>query len=178
MAVLFRVRKGDFVYSDLEKEIMLADIDVAIQHGVDTIVFGALNSEYQIDENFIAQIVDRSYGHTLVFHKAIDALSDYKKSIDLLKKYQIDRILSSGLANTALEGRDTLEKMNEYSGGQIEIMAGGSIDSSNVQEIITCSKVKRIHAALLEKNTIQSKNGNPEIVHRKELEKLLQLFRN
>jgi copper homeostasis protein len=148
LAVLIRLRSGNFCYSELEKKIMLDDIRIGIDNGVDTIVFGALNQDNSIDEKFIEQVIGVSSGSRLCFHKAIDDSQDILESLNVLMHYQIDRVLTSGGKSTALEGIDMLKKLQEQSESKIEIMAGGSINSSNVKEIIDNIKVNRIHAAL------------------------------
>ena len=50
--ILIRCREGDFVYSELEKIIMLEDIKTCVSLGVHGIVAGALNADFAIDEDF------------------------------------------------------------------------------------------------------------------------------
>ena len=44
MAVFFRPRNGNFVYDEIEQEIILEDIQTAIDLGIDTIVAGGLTN--------------------------------------------------------------------------------------------------------------------------------------
>ncbi len=148
LAVLIRLRSGNFCYSELEKKIMLDDIRIGIDNGVDTIVFGALNQDNSIDEKFIEQVIGVSSGSRLCFHKAIDDSQDILESLNVLMHYQIDRVLTSGGKSTALEGIDMLKKLQEISEARIEIMAGGSIKPNQIQKIILDTGIKRIHAAL------------------------------
>ena len=50
--VIIRPRGGDFLYSDLEREIMLEDVRMARRLGVDGVVFGVLTSDGDIDMDY------------------------------------------------------------------------------------------------------------------------------
>lgn len=168
LAILIRCRAGNFVYSALEKKIMLEDIQHAIDYGADTIVFGALNENNTIDEIFLQEVIDVSKGMLLCFHKAFDLTTDLQKSLDVLIKYQLDRVLSSGGKPTALEGINNLKLLSTQSKKKIEIMAGGSILSNHIHQIVKETGIKRIHAALSDRF-----QKDIEIVDKIELEKII-----
>ncbi|MCC6817079.1 MAG: copper homeostasis protein CutC [Saprospiraceae bacterium] len=148
LSLLIRARSGNFVYSGLEKKIMLDDIKVAADCGIDTLVFGSLNENKTLDEGFIEDVIAVSSGLKLCFHKAFDETDDIFHSLEILKNYQIDRLLTSGGKNTAIEACSVLNKLNEQSENKIEIMAGGSIRPENILPIIQTTGIRRIHAAL------------------------------
>lgn len=174
LAVLIRLRAGKFLYSELEKKIMLEDIRICIDHGVDTIVFGALQQDNSIDNTFIEQVIHVSKGARLCFHKAFDVSKNIFESLEILMQYQIDRILTSGGNTTAQEGMDNLKKLQECSESKIEIMAGGSINSLNVENIISNTGVKRIHAALRDQNLLKS--NDLDKVDEQELNKIMHII--
>ena len=168
LAILIRLRSGNFCYSEIEKKIMLQDIRICIDQGVDTIVFGALNQDHSIDEKFIEQVIGVSHGIRLCFHKAIDSSQDIFESLKVLMRYQIDRVLTSGGKPTAVDGIDTLKKLQDLAELKIEIMAGGSIKPNQIQKIILETGVKRIHAAFRNLNIFDK-----EIVDKNLLQLLL-----
>lgn len=46
---MIRPRVGDFLYSDSELEVMLEDIRIFSEHGVQGFVFGVLTEEGRVD---------------------------------------------------------------------------------------------------------------------------------
>lgn len=57
MAVFFRPRNGNFVYDEIEQEIILEDIQTAIDLGIDTIVAGGLTNTGNLDISFLKNYV-------------------------------------------------------------------------------------------------------------------------
>src|ERR1700754_4058085 len=55
--VLIRPRGGDFLYSGLEYEIMMADIRYCIEAGCDGVVIGILNADGTIDKERCTEMV-------------------------------------------------------------------------------------------------------------------------
>ena len=75
---------------------MVSDIKIIEPLGVDSFVLGVLDENNNIDEKSLQYLLSHIKNTPVAFHKAFDEVSDYKKSIDLLKKYpKIDRILTT-----------------------------------------------------------------------------------
>ena len=70
---MIRPRGGDFVYNDLELEIMLEDIQMARSAGTHGLVFGVLTTANKIDYPKMAKLLKASQGLEVVFHMAFDA---------------------------------------------------------------------------------------------------------
>jgi len=137
--VLIRPRGGDFVYSDLEVEIMKHDIQVCKQIGIDGVVLGTLTEENTINTKLLNELVNLAKPLDITFHKAIDETIDIVGEFKRLLAYQIDRILTSGGAETVYEGQQTINEMARLSDEKIKIIAAGKIhqsDLSNLQKII------------------------------------------
>ena len=137
--VLIRPRGGDFVYSDLEVEIMKHDIQVCKHIGIDGVVLGTLTEENTINTELLNELVNLAKPLDVTFHKAIDETIDIVGEFKRLLAYQIDRILTSGGAESVYEGQQTINEMTRLSDGKIKIIAAGKIhqsDLSNLQKII------------------------------------------
>lgn len=137
--VLIRPRGGDFVYSDIEVEIMKHDIEVCKQIGIDGVVLGALTEENTINTRLLSELVNLAKPLDITFHKAIDETNDILGEFKRLLAYPIDRILTSGGAETVYKGQETINRMAQLSDGKIKIIAAGKIkqsDLSNLQKII------------------------------------------
>ncbi|KAG9314098.1 CutC family-domain-containing protein [Chiua virens] len=58
---MVRPRAGDFVYSEGELDVMLQDISVFKEHGVQGVVFGALTASGDVDESKVKEYVSIPY---------------------------------------------------------------------------------------------------------------------
>lgn len=147
--VLIRPRRGDFIYSKAETEVMLHDIRTAAALGANGIVAGALNADGSIDIYTCKCLISeaKSHGLEVTFHRAFDMCADPYVALEAIIHMQADRILTSGLAATALEGAETLRKLREIACGRIKIMAGCGVTPENVSEILIRTGVGEIHAS-------------------------------
>ena len=58
---MVRPRTGDFVYSEGELSVMLQDISVFKEHGVQGIVFGVLTAAGDVDESQVRKWVSTPF---------------------------------------------------------------------------------------------------------------------
>ena len=159
--VLIRPREGNFIYSEVEFEIMLKDISTAIKHGASGIVSGVLLSSNKIDIERTKKLVDATYPLPFTFHRAFDSIADPITSLEILKNIGVKRILTSGQKPTALEGKELLKKLNHLAADEIIILAGSGITPVNVLEIVNETHVKEIHfSATLKKTSISKGEEN------------------
>lgn len=133
--VMIRPRGGDFVYTRDEFEIMRDDIRICHELGAAGVVFGLLNRDNTIDIERTSELVNIAHPLLITFHKAIDLTNDILLSVNQLKKIGIDRILSSGGQNTAIEGYETLLKMIEITSDQLKIIVAGKVTWENFEEV-------------------------------------------
>ncbi len=143
--VLIRPRSGGFLYNRDEIEIILRDILVCKKIGVQGIVIGALNQVGEINVEFLSEVMDKSDGMEVTHHRAFDDVLDWKKAMDILIGYKVNRILSSGLARNVDIGFPILKDMINYGSGKIEIMIGGGVNVSNIQKIKNDLQPAAIH---------------------------------
>ena len=133
-AVMIRPRHGDFLYSDLEFEIMKKDIEFCKSVGVEAVVFGLLTPEGNIDCERTKKLVETAGNMQVCFHRALDLSNDYLKAIEQIIDCGCHRILTSGGANKAVEGFENIRKAQELYGNKIEIMVGSGINAENVSK--------------------------------------------
>lgn len=143
--VLIRPRPGGFHYSEDEVEVKLREIINCKAMGAKGVVIGALTLGGEIDKNVLDAIMDKAHGMDVTFHRAFDDCIDYKKSMDILIDFGVNRILSSGMARNVGIGMPILKQMIDYSAGRIQIMAGGGISAANVGTVINDLKPDAIH---------------------------------
>lgn len=133
--VMIRPRGGDFCYSDDEIEIMRYDIQVCHKLGVYGVVLGLLRPDHTIDIERTKELVELARPMQVTFHKAIDDSIDILLAIRQLKNIGIVRVLTSGGKPTAVEGRETLLKMIEIAGDEMNIIVAGKVTWENFEEI-------------------------------------------
>ena len=112
--VIIRPRGGDFLYSDLERQIMLEDVRMARKVGVDGVVFGALLPDGDIDMDFMQQLMAECKGMSVTFHRAFDVCRDPFLALEQIIELGCDRILTSGQMPKAEEGVDLLKQLVDY----------------------------------------------------------------
>lgn len=88
-----------------------------------------------------------SYGKTAVFHRAFDCVKDEKTAINELIKLNVNRVLTSGLKATVIEGKELIRSLQKTVGVKIEILAGSGINKDNAKDLIEYTKVKQIHSS-------------------------------
>ena len=86
--------------------MMRSDVNMAARCGAEGLVVGALLPDGSIDTDTCLRLADaaRSHGLSLTFHRAFDRVADAFGSLECIIAMGFDRVLTSGLAPTALEG--------------------------------------------------------------------------
>jgi copper homeostasis protein len=125
--ILVRPRAGGFVYSPEEIAVVSADIRACVARGVGGVVVGALDGRGALDREALARWADAAGPATLVFHRAIDAASDYERALDALADAGVRRVLTSGAASRSIDGLDRLSEAVRSVGDRVEVMAGGGV---------------------------------------------------
>ncbi len=143
--VIIRPRGGDFLYSDLEFEIMKKDIQTAKELGADGVVFGILQADGTVDKERNAVLAALAAPMRTTFHRAFDMTTDPFQALEDIIALGIDRILTSGLERTVPEGVALITKLVEKAGDRIVIMPGGGIDEFNIEKIVEATGVKECH---------------------------------
>tara|TARA_A100001011_G_scaffold150312_1_gene158736 strand:+ start:480 stop:1109 length:630 start_codon:yes stop_codon:yes gene_type:complete len=151
--VLIRPREGDFNYSNEEFELMKADIIKFKEMGCKGIVSGILNDDKTIDIDRTKELVELSKPLEFTFHRAFDVVSDPLKEIKNLIEIGVDRVLTSGQKNKAIEGLELLKELKNKSNNKIIVMPGSGINKSN---IVNFEGFKEIHGSF--KKDFSTKN--------------------
>ena len=133
--VIIRPRGGNFVYSELEAERMLEDIEVCRQLGVNGVVFGALTNEGDVDVPLCQRLMEAARGMSVTFHRAFDRTRDPHQALEDIITLGCDRILTSGQQPTAEEGIALLKELHEQALGRIILLAGSGVNENNIRRI-------------------------------------------
>ncbi len=146
---MVRPREGGFCYDKHEKDVMLRDAESLLSAGADGLVFGALTPGGAIDLPFIRQLAAIAAGRQTVFHRAFDlAPLLWKENLDALIEAGITRVLTSGFAATAPEGREAVRRMAEYANKRIEILPGSGLrPGGGIGEFLAYTGCTQIHSS-------------------------------
>lgn len=143
--VLIRPRGGDFVYSNVELEVMQRDIALARRVGAQGVVIGVLRPDGTVNVEHTRALLGVARPMSVTFHRAFDFTPDADASLDTLIALGLDRVLTSGQAPTAREGTRTLTRLVARSAGRIGILAAGSVNEENIIEIAQRTGVREVH---------------------------------
>lgn len=143
--VLIRPREGDFCYDEAELALMLDDIRLCREAGADGVAIGALDAENRLDVPKMQAMCQAAAGMDITCHRAFDFVPDPVEALDTLLALGIPRVLTSGQATTAFEGRFLLKKLVEHAGGRISIMPGAGLSARNIREMAEATGAQEFH---------------------------------
>jgi len=143
--VMIRPRGGDFLYSELELEIMKADVVAARAAGANGVVFGMLSPDGAVNVEQTRQLVDLAGPLSTTFHRAFDMCADPFAALEVLISLGIDRVLTSGQRASAAEGSALIAELVDSARGRIIVMPGVGIDAANIADLIRLTGAREYH---------------------------------
>lgn len=146
---MVRPRGAGFHYNDIEVETMFVDAKNLLELGSDGLAFGFLDADSKIHKDLTLKMVGlcHSKNAEAVFHRAFDVVPDAYEAIETLIECGVNRILTSGLASTGIEGVEVLADLQTKYGDKIELLVGSGVNESNVKEIIDRTNIKQVHGS-------------------------------
>ena len=127
---------------------MEAQVESVRESGAHGIVFGALDADGRIDVRAVSRILDRAGDLSVTFHRAFDEAEDLRESLDALVALHVPRVLTSGGARTAWEGRACLRELVQQADGRIVVMAGGGVRRENARQLVAETGVAEVHSSV------------------------------
>lgn len=161
--IIIRPRGGDFLYSDIEHQTMLNDIEMAKKIGVDGVVFGSLTADGEINIQRNKELVNAAKGMNITFHRAFDMCKDPLKSLEQIISLGCDTLLTSGQQPTAIEGVSLLKQLVEIANNRITIMPGSGINEDNIASIANQTGASVFHFSAREAIESKMKYRNPDL---------------
>lgn len=149
---MVRPRGAGFCYNDEDFLIMMKDATILLENGADGIVFGFLKNDYEIDivkTRLMVELI-KKYNKIAVFHRAIDCTVDIYKGMSQLIDLGVDRVLTSGQKDKAMESLDLIKQIQANYGEQIEIVVGSGVNADNVAKLILKTSVNQVHSSCKE----------------------------
>ncbi|MBZ0295133.1 MAG: copper homeostasis protein CutC [Anaerolineae bacterium] len=131
--VIVRPHDRDFVYTSEEIDQILMDTRAIAHTGIQGIVFGAQRPDGHLDIDLIRRVVDAANGLPVTLHRAIDSSREPEKALEALIGV-VPRVLTSGPAATAWEGRDGLRQwVRDYS-QYFRFVASGGLKMAHLRD--------------------------------------------
>lgn len=178
--VLIRPRSGDFYYTDDEFLQMKVNIELCKKLGFQGIVSGVLNADNSIDVKRTQELIVLSKPLSFTFHRAFDCVIDPLISLETLINLGVDRILTSGQKNKALDGLALLKQLKDIAKDKLIILPGSGINSENIG-LYKQAGFTEIHTSAsknLKKNTVFFDDTNQTISDVRIIKEILNQIKN
>lgn len=133
--MMVRPHSRGFVYNQDDLKAMLRDIDVAKQLGAQGVVFGALTVDGCVDKALCRRLIDAARPLEITFHRAFDLARDPFQALDDLLDLGLDRVLTSGQADTALQGAQLLQGLIHHASEGLTVIVAGNVRAANIQQL-------------------------------------------
>ncbi len=143
--VLIRPREGDFCYTEAELALMCSDIRACQEAGARGVVIGASQADGRLHLDHVAAMREAAGQLDVTCHRVFDYTPDPLAALDQLAKLGIQRVLSSGQAESAFSGRFLLQKMVRYAAGRVVVMPGAGINAANIADVAEVSGAREFH---------------------------------
>lgn len=144
--VMIRPRSGDFHYDDAELSVMETDIRSARDLGAAGVVLGVLSDSGTIHNAACQQLLGAAADLSCTFHRAFDHGAAPNTMLEELIELGFERVLTSGQAPSAWEGRALIRDLIEQAQGRIVVLPGAGINADNVGELLAHTAATEIHA--------------------------------
>ena len=161
--IIIRPRGGDFLYSEVEHQAMLHDIEMAKKLGVNGVVIGCLTADGKVDMQRNKELIDAAKGMNVTFHRAFDMCKDPFESLEQIISLGCDRILTSGQQPTAIEGVSLLKELVAKANNRIIIMPGSGVNEDNIATLAKETKAKEFHFSAREPINSKMEYRNPAL---------------
>lgn len=132
---MIRPRAGHFIWSADELAVMRADIAAARAAGLAGVVLGASLPDGHLDVPSLRALIATAGDMGLTLHRCFDLTPDPFIALEVAIDLGFHRILTSGQAPTAAEGRACLAALIAAARGRISIMPGSGVRLETVAEL-------------------------------------------
>jgi copper homeostasis protein len=149
VVAMVRPRPGPFQVSAEDLELMRAELRALRGRGLAGVVLGAITDDGRVDRPAMQSLMAAAGDLPVVFHRAFDRCADLPGALEDLIDLGVRRVLTSGGAPSAWEGRAALRALVERAAGRIEILAGGGVRDAVLADLLAATGVEQVHASVL-----------------------------
>ena len=145
--VLIRPRAGDFLYSELECEVMLRDIEACARLGCDGVVLGVLDADGEVDMARCRALMAAAGDMGVTFHRAFDLVRDPRRALEAVVALGCERVLTSGGQASAMDGAGAIRERVVQAAGRLSVMPGAGVDAGNIAALAAATGAREFHAS-------------------------------
>ena len=139
-----------FVYGEAEIEQMVADIGYCQEVGAAGIVVGALMPDGSIDVATMQRLMAAARPLPVTFHRAFDVCTqDPTEALETVISLGCTRLLTSGMAENAWEGREQIARLVQQAGDRLILLVGRGVNAQNVKSLATVTGAREFHGTQL-----------------------------
>jgi copper homeostasis protein len=160
---MIRPRPGGFAYGEADFKVMQRDVDLALQHGIDGVVFGILTADGRVDRDRCRRLLRQAADRPAVFHRAFDVTPDPFEALEALVDLGFRRVMSSGQEENAYNGAQLLGELIRRAAGRIEVLPAGGINRFTVADVVDRTGCDQVHASLRMRREDRSVAGRPQV---------------
>ena len=136
----------DFVYDEDDLQQMISDIEYCRSVGAAGIVVGALTPEGAIDRAAMRRLIAAAGPLPVTFHRAYDVCTaDPFIALDQIIALGCTRLLTSGQAPTAWDGRGVLALLVRRAGRRLIVMPGCGVKPDNLAALAAITHATEFH---------------------------------
>lgn len=146
VVAMIRPRAGDFVWSEVEVDMMRTEIATVRAAGLHGVVLGASHPDGRLDLPVLRRLVAASQGLELVLHRCIDLTPDMGRALEEAVALGFHRILTSGGEITAEAGASRIAALVMQAAGRITVMPGSGVNPGNAG-LLKGLGISEIHAS-------------------------------
>lgn len=160
---IIRPRAGNYLYDELEFNIIADDIQACKEIGCDGISVGVQLADGRIDMERLKKITEWAYPMGVTCNRAFDATPDPFKALEDIIACGCERVLTSGQKTAAPDAGELLGQLIEQADGRIIIMPGAGVDHPTLQNLHGCPAPVEFHSSARKTIANSMTFANPEI---------------
>lgn len=140
----------DFVYADVAIAQMIEEIAFCKSVGAAGIVVGALTPSGAVDLVAMQRLVAAAHPLPVTFHRAFDvAAGDPFEDLEAVIALGCARLLTSGRAPSAWDGRGLLSRLVRRANGRLIVMPGKGVTPANLPALSAFTRAHEYHGTQL-----------------------------
>ncbi|WP_447641237.1 MULTISPECIES: copper homeostasis protein CutC [Chitinophagaceae] len=144
---IIRPRDGDFLYSDVEFEVMKKDLQMVKELGFPGAVIGLLHQDGTVDMTRTKELVAIGSNMQLTFHRAFDRCKNPLQALEDIVQTGCARILTSGQKPNVNDAKDLIKTLIQKADNRVIILPGSGVRSQGLRELMLETGAGEFHSS-------------------------------